>query len=202
MKLQIEYHRIEIISGILRPTRSASQPEATAPTRRSHSVIVNTDGDRSQRHVEFLRDRHHDQQEDGEIECVQGPAQPGGPPGDPLILGRLLPPWNRIARLRMLLAPIDLPPRNVTNAVNGGATAGREDNTAGSRTQGETVKPTLVHISVMRQLKRCLLSNGASRPPKSLQLRSRRPHNTRGLAAPSADAKSQRSRLRPCRSTW
>src|SRR5436190_1517267 len=42
MKLQIEYHRIEIISGILRPTRSASQPEATAPTRRIHKVSVKT----------------------------------------------------------------------------------------------------------------------------------------------------------------
>ena len=28
MKLQIEYHRIEIISGIFRPTRSASHPDA------------------------------------------------------------------------------------------------------------------------------------------------------------------------------
>jgi hypothetical protein len=26
MKLQTEYHRIEIISGVLRPIRSASQP--------------------------------------------------------------------------------------------------------------------------------------------------------------------------------
>src|SRR6516165_8750024 len=42
MKLQIEYQRIEIISGIFRPTRSASQPEAHAPTRRIHKVIVNT----------------------------------------------------------------------------------------------------------------------------------------------------------------
>src|SRR6516225_8235382 len=40
MKLQIEYHRMEIISGIFRPTRSASQPEAVAPTKRSHSVMV------------------------------------------------------------------------------------------------------------------------------------------------------------------
>src|SRR5438270_197161 len=30
MKLQIEYHRIEIISGVLRPTRSASHPDAVA----------------------------------------------------------------------------------------------------------------------------------------------------------------------------
>src|SRR5438309_996322 len=42
MKLQIEYQKIEIISGSLRPTRSASQPDATAPTRRIHKVSVNT----------------------------------------------------------------------------------------------------------------------------------------------------------------
>src|SRR3984885_16221818 len=42
MKLQIEYQRIEIISGVLRPTRSASQPEAVAPTKRSQSVTVKT----------------------------------------------------------------------------------------------------------------------------------------------------------------
>src|SRR5579859_5711644 len=42
MKLQIEYHRIEIISGSFRPTRSASQPEAVAPTSRSQRVTVKT----------------------------------------------------------------------------------------------------------------------------------------------------------------
>src|SRR3984957_7757022 len=42
MKLQIENHRMEIIKGIFRPTRSASQPEAVAPTSRSHSVMVKT----------------------------------------------------------------------------------------------------------------------------------------------------------------
>src|ERR1700730_15040661 len=42
MKLQIEYHRIEIISGVLRPIRSASHPEATAPTRRIHKAKVKT----------------------------------------------------------------------------------------------------------------------------------------------------------------
>ena len=42
MKLQIEYHRMEIIRGIFRPTRSASQPDAVAPTKRSHSVMVKT----------------------------------------------------------------------------------------------------------------------------------------------------------------
>ena len=40
MKLQTEYQRIEIISGVLRPMRSQSQPEAKAPTRRSQSVNV------------------------------------------------------------------------------------------------------------------------------------------------------------------
>src|SRR2546423_11201053 len=42
MKFASEYHKIEIISGVLRPMRSASQPDATAPTSRSHSVIVRT----------------------------------------------------------------------------------------------------------------------------------------------------------------
>src|SRR6266481_9278073 len=42
MKLQSEYQRMEIISGALRPIRSAIQPAAVAPTRRIHRVIVNT----------------------------------------------------------------------------------------------------------------------------------------------------------------
>src|ERR1700724_770917 len=42
MKLQSEYQRMEIISGALRPIRSAIQPAEVAPTRRIHSVIVNT----------------------------------------------------------------------------------------------------------------------------------------------------------------
>src|SRR6266436_3855362 len=42
MKLQTEYHAIEIISGVLRPTRSASQPDPHAPTRRIQSVMVKT----------------------------------------------------------------------------------------------------------------------------------------------------------------
>src|SRR5215471_7002773 len=40
MKLQIEYQRIEIIKGVLRPTRSASHPEAHAPTSRIQSVMM------------------------------------------------------------------------------------------------------------------------------------------------------------------
>src|SRR5438034_5741422 len=42
MKLQIEYHRIEIISGRRRPTRSPSQPELTAPRSRIHRVTEKT----------------------------------------------------------------------------------------------------------------------------------------------------------------
>src|SRR5579863_4299988 len=42
MKLQIEYQRIEIISGFLRPMRSASHPEPVAPSRRSQRVMVKT----------------------------------------------------------------------------------------------------------------------------------------------------------------
>src|SRR3954454_12153194 len=42
MKLQIEYQRMDSISGIFRPTRSASQPDAVAPTRRSQSVMAKT----------------------------------------------------------------------------------------------------------------------------------------------------------------
>jgi hypothetical protein len=42
MKLLSEYHAIEIISGFLRPIRSAAQPAPTAPTRRIHNVMVST----------------------------------------------------------------------------------------------------------------------------------------------------------------
>ncbi len=42
MKLQNEYHRIEIIKGQRRPMRSPSQPAAVAPIRRIHRVRVNT----------------------------------------------------------------------------------------------------------------------------------------------------------------
>jgi hypothetical protein len=42
MKLQAEYQMIEIISGALRPIRSAIQPAAVAPRRRIHKVTVKT----------------------------------------------------------------------------------------------------------------------------------------------------------------
>src|SRR3974390_559320 len=42
MKLQIEYQRMEIISGFLRPIRSDNQPEAVAPSNRTQSVMVKT----------------------------------------------------------------------------------------------------------------------------------------------------------------
>src|ERR1700719_2814666 len=40
MKLHSEYQRMEIISGAFRPMRSAIQPAAVAPPRRSHRVMV------------------------------------------------------------------------------------------------------------------------------------------------------------------
>src|SRR5256885_12222338 len=42
MKLQSEYHRMEIISGALRPIRSAIQPAAVAPSKRIQRVMVKT----------------------------------------------------------------------------------------------------------------------------------------------------------------
>src|SRR6516164_3912100 len=42
MKLQSEYQKMEIISGVFRPIRSAIQPAAVAPTKRIHNVMVNT----------------------------------------------------------------------------------------------------------------------------------------------------------------
>src|SRR4051794_35555793 len=41
-KLQTEYQRIEIISGVLRPQRSAIHPAAVAPIKRNHKVTANT----------------------------------------------------------------------------------------------------------------------------------------------------------------
>ena len=41
-RLQTENQAIEIINGFLRPIRSASQPEAVAPTSRIHNVKVKT----------------------------------------------------------------------------------------------------------------------------------------------------------------
>src|SRR6516165_11322392 len=43
IKLQAENHAMESIRGVLRPIRSASQPEAVAPTKRNQSVKVSTD---------------------------------------------------------------------------------------------------------------------------------------------------------------
>ena len=42
IKLHTEYQAIEIISGVLRPSRSAIHPEAVAPTSRIHKVSVKT----------------------------------------------------------------------------------------------------------------------------------------------------------------
>src|SRR5580692_4745480 len=42
MKLQAENQAMEIISGVLRPIRSASQPAPVAPMSRNHNVTVKT----------------------------------------------------------------------------------------------------------------------------------------------------------------
>jgi hypothetical protein len=42
MKLQAENQAIDIINGVFRPIRSASQPEPVAPTNRNHRVTVKT----------------------------------------------------------------------------------------------------------------------------------------------------------------
>src|SRR5262249_7700131 len=52
------------------------------------------DRDSRDRYPELLRDRQHDEQEDGEVERVERPTKPGGDIGVPLILGRFLPPWH------------------------------------------------------------------------------------------------------------
>src|SRR6516225_6030737 len=93
MKLHSEYQAMEIISGVFRPIRSAIQPAAVAPTRQPQR-----DGEygshRGQGNVEFLGDRHHDQQKDREIERVERPTQPGGDPGLPLLLAWFFPPGD------------------------------------------------------------------------------------------------------------
>src|SRR5580704_11416328 len=85
-KLQIEYHRMEIISGVLRPMRSANQPEPEGYGEyRRHF---------DQGNVERFRDRHHEQEEDREVERIERPAEPGRDPREPLIPGGLFPPGD------------------------------------------------------------------------------------------------------------
>ena len=94
-RLQTENQAIEIISGFLRPIRSASQPEAVAPISRIHNVRVKTMATSVSGTPKSLRNRHHQQQENGEVERIEGPPEPGGNPGEPLILGWFLPPGVR-----------------------------------------------------------------------------------------------------------
>ncbi len=101
MKLQAEYHAIEIINGFLRPIRSASQPEAVAPTRRIHNVNVKTAVTSVSGTSEFLRDRQHDQQKNRKIERVEGPPEPSRHPGVPLLFRRLLPPRHGVCNFTL-----------------------------------------------------------------------------------------------------
>ena len=92
MKLHTEYQRIEIINGILRPTRSASHPEAGTDQPQPQGDRQDK-GHFGHRNAEFLGDRHHDQQEDREIERVEGPAEPRGYIGQP-DASESLPCWH------------------------------------------------------------------------------------------------------------
>src|ERR1700704_1742746 len=90
MKLQIEYQKIEIISGVLRPMRSASQPEATAPTSRIHKVSVKTIatsvvGTPNSSAIGLMISRKT-------VKSNASSVQPRRPPRIPLILGGFAPP--------------------------------------------------------------------------------------------------------------
>jgi hypothetical protein len=92
-KLQIEYQRMESISGVLRPMRSASQPEATAPIKRIQMVTASTAAT-AVTETPNSPAIGHDEQENSEIEGIEHPSEPRGKPSEPLVLGRLPPPRN------------------------------------------------------------------------------------------------------------
>ena len=71
-----EYHKIEIISGILRRPGRRANPSPTAPTQPQPQCHRQHERDLGQWDVKFLRDRHHDQQEHGEVEGIECPTQP------------------------------------------------------------------------------------------------------------------------------
>jgi len=61
-----------------------TQPECESEYRR----------DCGYRHLELIRDRRHEKQENREVEGIEHPTEPGGNPSKPLILGGLFPPRN------------------------------------------------------------------------------------------------------------
>src|SRR5215472_4787557 len=76
-KLQTEYQAIEIISGVLRPIRSASQPLAVAPRSRIHRVTVNTAATSGTGTLNSFAIGAMSQQEGCEVERVESPPGPG-----------------------------------------------------------------------------------------------------------------------------
>ncbi len=177
MKLQIEYHRIEIISGVLRPMRSASQPERGGAEQAQPQRDGEDKGDLGQRDVKFVRDRHHDQQEDGEVERIERPAQPGGPPGQPLILGRFLPPRNVCAaRLRTLL---DYLPGVRQNGRCGTYETARHDVSFGTQGKGFTrffALGVATNHRRMAGMRQTLIAAGGRRQPRRKSPGDRRVH--------------------------
>ena len=92
MKLQAEYHKIEIISGARRPRRSAIQPAETAPMNAISIVSVPTSTTRVRSAWNSLAIGTIKTKKHGEVEGVQRPAKPGGEIGVPLIPGGFSPP--------------------------------------------------------------------------------------------------------------
>src|ERR1700755_436344 len=63
-RLQIEYHRIEIISGPLPPKATGDPPGADSADQPQPQRDREYCGDLDQRNVEGFRNRNHDQQKD------------------------------------------------------------------------------------------------------------------------------------------
>ena len=92
MKLHTENQAIEIISGFLRPIRSAIQPAAVAPTRRIHKVRVKTIATSVSGTLNSLAIGTMIRRKTVKSKASSTQPEPGRPEGVPLILGRLLVP--------------------------------------------------------------------------------------------------------------
>ena len=120
MKLQTEYHRIEIINGIFRPTRSASQPEAVAPTRRNQRVMVNTavtsvSGTLNSLAIGTMISRKM-------VKSNASSVQPSHAAHQAIHWSLVGSRHHGTDCAPTDIDMFDLPPRNVTNSLNGGRT--------------------------------------------------------------------------------
>ena len=95
-RLQTENQAIEIINGFLRPIRSASQPEAVAPTSRIHNVKVKTTATSVSGTPKSLEIGTISSRKMVKSKAVERPPEPSGDPGEPLILGWFFPPRDRL----------------------------------------------------------------------------------------------------------